>query len=66
MHWRRSLYYEIAMNPFSVYPISLVVRSEPFLDLTYPNMQIEKRSRATSKIPGGEWTIQLARTGRGI
>lgn len=37
-------------------------RSKPFLDLTYPNMQIvEKRSRATSKIPGGEWTIQLAR-----
>lgn len=43
------------------------MHSEPFLDLTYPNMQIaEERSRATSKIPGGEWTIQLARTGRGI
>ena len=55
------------MNSFSVYPISLVVRSKPLLDLTYPNMQIvEKRSRATSKIPEGEWTIQLACTGRGI
>lgn len=50
----------------AIYSISLVVHSVPFLDLTYPNMQIEKRSQAILKIPGGEWTIQLARTERGI
>lgn len=50
----------------AIYSISLVEHSVPFLDLTYPNMQIEKRSQATPKIPGGEWTIQLARTERGI
>lgn len=55
------------MNSFSFYPISLVVHFGPFLDLTYPNMQIAvKRSRATPKIPGGEWAIQLACAGRGI
>lgn len=45
----------LLLNSFNVYPISLVVHSRPFLDLTYPNMQIaEERSRATPKNPGGE------------
>lgn len=66
IRYRGSLYYEITVKPIQSFSQSRW-SCIPFLDLTYPNMQIaEKRSQATLKIPKGEWTIHLAHTERGI